>query len=99
MEVHFVRGSGLGLRVFTDANCASKPLDRQSVYGVDAMVGETAIAATSSTRRYTTPSIGEVEYMATWGGAKLGFHIRAVISFLQPSLTNLTILMYGQLGS
>ena len=51
MGLKFVRGSGLKLTVFADADCAAASNDRRSVSGVAVMLGDTAIGWKSSTQK------------------------------------------------
>ena len=59
----FVRGSGLKLTVFADADFAAASNDRRSVSGVAVMLGDTAIGWKSSTQKCVTMATCEAEYV------------------------------------
>ena len=59
----FVRGSGLKLTVFDDADYPEAYKDRRSVSGVAVMLGDTAFGWKSSTQKCVTTANCEAEYL------------------------------------
>ena len=82
--LRFVRGSGLRLSVFVDADYAAATNDRRSVSGVAVMLGGTAIGWKSSTQKCITTATCEAEYIALCDAAKEAIFTRAGLTFLQP---------------
>ena len=67
--VRFVRGSGLRLSVYADADYAASN-DRKSVSGVAVMLGDTATGWKSSTQKCVTTATYEAEYVALCDASK-----------------------------
>ncbi|CAN0238053.1 unnamed protein product [Pylaiella littoralis] len=82
-----VRGSGLDLSVFTDANYAEKADDRKSVSGVAVIVGNSTVNWVSSTQKIVTLSTTEAEYVALADGVKEVLFLKSVLSFIVPTLS------------
>ena len=75
-----VRGSGLSLNVYADADYASKENDRRSVSGIAVTLGGTVVSLTSKTQRVVSLSTSEAEYIAAGEGVKEALFVRAVLS-------------------
>ena len=82
------------LSLFADADYADRSNDRRSVSGVMAMLGNTAVSASSTTQHCVTLSTSEAKYAATAHGAKTTSAIKALLDFVQPHLSGRTIDMY-----
>ena len=80
------RGPNLDLSVYTGANYAEKADDTRSVSGVAVTVGNSTICWSSSTQKIVTLSTTEAEYVALGGGVKEGLFVKAVLSFIVPSV-------------
>ena len=64
MGLTFVRGSGLDLTMYSDADYAGKTNDRGSVSGTVITLGGAAVSWASSTQKCVTLSTAETEYVA-----------------------------------
>ena len=96
IDLRFVRGSGLKLSVFADADCAAASNDRRSVSGVAVMLGDTAIDWKRSTQKCVTTAMREAEYVALCDACKKAlFTRRAVLVLLQPELNGLRVDIFG----
>ena len=95
MGLRFVRGSGLRLSVYADADYAAVSNDRRSVSGVAVMLGDTAIGWKSSTQECVTTATGESEYVALCVASKEALFTRAVLVFLQPELSGMRVDIFG----
>ena len=84
LGITYVRGSGLSLNVYADADYASKENDRRSVSGIAVTLGGTVVSHTSKTQRVVSLSISEAEYIAAGEGVKEALFVRAVLSFIAP---------------
>ena len=83
----FVRGSGLDLNAYSDADYADKANDRRSVSGTVITLGGAAVSWASSTQRCVTLSTAEAEYVALGEGVKEALFTGAVLSFICPELS------------
>ena len=77
--------------MYTDANYAEKADDRRSVSGVAVTVGNSTVSWSSSTQKIVTLSTTEAEYVALEDGFKEGLLVKAVLSFIVPSLLEKSI--------
>jgi hypothetical protein len=93
--LRFVRGSGLRLSVYADADYAAASNDRRSVSGVAVVLGNTAISWKSSTQKCVTTATCEAEYVALCDAAKEAIFERAVLVFLQPQLAGMCVNIFG----
>ena len=93
--LRFVRGSGLRLSVYADADYAAVSNDRRSVSGVAVMLGDTAIGWKSSTQKCVTTATCEAEYLALCDASKEALFTRAVLVFLQPELSGMRVDIFG----
>ena len=91
----FVRGPGLKLTVFADADYAAVSNDRRSVSGVAVMLGDTAIGWKCNTQKCVTTVTCEAEYVALCDASKEALFTRAVLVFLQPDLTGMRVDVFG----
>ena len=82
----FLKGSGLKLSVYFDADYVDKANNKRSVSGVAVMLGGAAVIASSTTQHCVTLSTSEVKYVAMAQGAKTALFTRAVLASLQPQL-------------
>ena len=87
MGLTFVRGSGLHLAAYSDADYVDKSDDRRSVPGTVITLGGAAVSWASSTQRCVTLSTAEAEYVALGEGVKEALLTGAVLSFICPELT------------
>ena len=95
MGLRFVRGSGLRLCVYADADYAAVSNDRRSVSSVAVMLGDTAIDWKSSTQKCVTTATCEAEYVALCHASKETLSTRAVLVFLQPELSGMRVDIFG----
>ena len=91
LGITYVRGSGLSLNVYADADYASKENDRRSVSGIAVTLGGTVVSHTSKTQRIVSLSTSEVEYIAAGEGVKEALFVRAVLSFIAPETSEASI--------
>ena len=87
MGLTFVRGSGLDLTTYSDADYADKSNDRRSVSGTVISLGGAAVSWASSTQRCVTLPTAEAEYVSLGEGVKEVLFTGAVLSFICPELT------------
>ena len=87
MGLTFVRGSGLDLTAYSDADYADKLNDRRTVSGTVITLGSAAVSWASSTKRCVTLSTAKAEYVALGEGVKAALLTVAVLSFIYPELT------------
>ena len=91
LGITYVRGSGMSLSVYADADYASKENDRRSVSGIAATLGGTVVSHTSKTQRLVSLSTSEAEYIAAGEGVKKTLFVRAVLSFIAPETSGASI--------
>ena len=84
MGITYVRGSGLSLNVYADADYANKENDRRSASGIAVTLGGTVVSHASKTQRVVSLSTSEAEYIAAGDGVKEALFVRAVLSFIAP---------------
>ena len=91
-----MRGSGLGLEVYADADYADKANDRRSVSGIAVTVGGTVLVSHTSKRQHVVSlSTSETEYIAAGDGVKEALFVRAVLSFIAPETSGASIKVLG----
>ena len=95
MCLTFVRGSGLDLTAYSDADYADKSNDRRSVSGTVITLEGAAVSWVSSTKRCVALSSAEGEYVALGEGVKEALFTRAVLSFICPELTGSWVRVVG----
>ena len=78
----FVRGSGLKITVFADADYVAASNVKRSVSGVAVMLSGTVIGWKSSTQKCVTTATCEAEYVALCDASKKALFTRAVLIFL-----------------
>ena len=88
LGVVFRRGMDLKLLFCTYADYADRCYNRRSVLRVEAMLGNTAVSASSTTQYYVALSTSEVEYIAMAYGAKIALAIKVVLDFVQTHLSS-----------
>ena len=86
MGLTFVRGSGLDLTAYSDADYADKSNDRRSVSGTVITLEGTAVSWASSTQRCVTLSTAEAGYVALSERVKEALFTGAVLSYICPEL-------------
>ncbi|CAM9961521.1 unnamed protein product [Ascophyllum nodosum] len=91
----FVRGFGLKLSAYADADYAAASNDRRSVSGVAVVLGDTAIDWKSSAQKCVTTTTCEAEYVALCVASKEALFTRAVLVFLQPELSDMRVDIFG----
>ena len=94
MGLRFVRGSGLRLSVYADADYTAVSNDRRSVSGVAVMLGETAIGWKSSTQKCVTTATCEADYVALCDASKEAL-FTAVLVLFQPELSGMRVYIFG----
>ena len=88
LGITYVRGSGLSLNIYADADYASKENDRRSVSGIAVTLGGTVMSHTSKTQRVVSLLTSDAEYIAAGEGVK---EVRAVLSFIAPETSGASI--------
>ena len=68
--IAYVRGSGLGLEVYADADYADKSSDSRSVSGTAITLGGTAVSHANKTQHVVSLSTSEAEYTAAADGSR-----------------------------
>ena len=91
LGITYIRGSGLELAVYADADYAEKENDRRSVSGIAVTLGGTAVSHASKTQRVVSLSTSEAEYIAAGDGVKEALFVRAVLSFIAPETSGASI--------
>ena len=89
--LRFVRGSGLRLSVYADANYAAAYNDLRSVLGVAVMLGNTSIGWKRSTQKCVTTATWEAVYVAQCDAPKEVLFTRKVLVFLPPELSAMRV--------
>ena len=70
LGIPYVRGSGLSIDLYADADYADKDDSRHSVSGVAVTLGGTVVSHVSKTQRVVSISTSEAEYIAAGEGVK-----------------------------
>ena len=78
LDITYVRGPGLSLNVYADADYANKENVRRSVSGIAVTLGGTVVSHASKTHRVVSLSISEAEYIAGGDGVKEALFVRAL---------------------
>ena len=93
-----MRGSGLGLEVYADADYADKANDMRSVSRIAVTLGGTAVSHASETQYVVSLSTLKAECIAAGDGVKEALFVRAVLTFIAPetSGTSIKVLKYNQ---
>ena len=82
-ERPYVRGLGLGLEVYADADYTDKANDRRSMFGTAVTVGSTVVSHASKAQHIVSLSTSEeAKYIATREGVKEPLFVRTVLSFV-----------------
>ena len=89
--ITYVRGSGLGLEVYAEADYADKANDRRSVSGTAITLGGTAVNHANKTQHVVSLSTSEAEYIAAGDGVKEALFVRVVLSFIAPKTSGASI--------
>ena len=87
VRLTFVKGSGLDLTAYGDADYADKSNDRSSVSGTVITLPGAAVSWASSTQMCVPLSTAEVEYVALGEGVKGALFMGAVLSYICPQLS------------
>ena len=87
MGLSFVRGSGLDLTAYNDADYADKSNNRRSVSGTVITMEGAAVSWACSTQKWVALSTAEAEYVALGEGVKEALFTGAVLSFICPELS------------
>ena len=91
LGITYVRGSGLSLNVYADADYANKENDRRSVSGIAVTLGGAVVSHASRTQRVVSLSTSEAESIAAGDGVKEALFVRAVLSFIAPETCGASI--------
>ena len=94
LGITYVRGSGLRLNVYADADYASKENDRRSASGTAVILGGTVVSHTSKTQRVVSLSTSEAEYIAAGEGVKEALFVGAALSFIAPETSGASIKVF-----
>ena len=89
--ITYVRGSGLSIDVYADADYAGKDNSRRSVSGVAVTLGGTIVSHVSKIKRVVSLSTSEAEYTAAGEGVREPLFVRAVLSFIVPGTSGASI--------
>ena len=89
--ITYVRGSGLGLEVYADADYADKANDRCSVSGTAITLGGTTVSHAYKIQHVVSLSTSEAEYIAAGDGVKEALLARVVLSFIAPKTSGASI--------
>ena len=89
-----VRGSGLRLFVYVNADYGAASNDRRSVSSVAVVFGDTTIDWKSSTQKCVTTASCEAKYVALCDESKEVLFTRAVLVFLQPELSGMRVYVF-----
>ena len=82
--ITYVRGSGLWLEVYADADYADKANDKRSVSGTAITLGGTVVSHASKTQHVVSLSASEAEYIAAGDGVVEALFARVVHFFISP---------------
>ena len=91
LGITYVRGSGLSLNVYADADYANKKNDRRSVSGTAETLGGIVVSHASKTQRVVSLSTSEEEYIAAGDDVKETLFVRAVLSSIAPETCGASI--------
>ena len=91
LGVTYVRGLGLSIDVYADAEYADKDDSRRSVSGVAVTLGGTVVNHVSKTQRLFSLSTSEAEYIAAGEAVKEALLVRAILSFIAPETSGASI--------
>ena len=91
LGITYVRGSGLSLNVYADADYANKENDRRSVSGIAVTLGGTVVRHASKTHRVVSLSTSEAEYITAGDGVREALFVRVVLSFIAPETCGASI--------
>ena len=94
LGVVFRRGGDLKQSLFAYEDYAYRCNDRRSVSGVEVMLGNTAVSASSTTQHCVTISTSEAGYVAMAHGAKTALAMKSALDVVQPHLSSEAIDMY-----
>ena len=89
--ITYVRGSGLGLEVYADADDADKANDRRLASGTAVTLGGTVVSHVSKIEHVVSLSTSEAEYIAAEDGVKEVMFVRAVLSFIELETSGVSI--------
>ena len=82
LDITYVRGSGLSLNVYADADYANMENDRRSALGIAVILRATVVSHASKTQRVVSLSTSEAEDIGAGDGVKEALFVRAVLSFI-----------------
>ena len=91
LSLRFVRGSGLRLSVYADADYAAAYNDRRLVSGVALIMGDTTIGWKRSTQKCVTTATCEADHVALCDASKEALFTKAVLVFLQLELSGIRV--------
>ena len=81
--------------MYADANYADKANDRRLVSGIAVALRGTVVSPASKTQHVVSLSTSEAEYIAAGNGAKEALLVRAVLSFIAPETSGVSIKVLG----
>ena len=91
LGITYVRGSGLSLNVYVDADYANKDNCRRLVPGIAVTLGGTVVNYASKIQRVVSLSTSEAECIAAGEGVKEALFVCAVLSFIAPETCGASI--------
>ena len=86
-----MRGSGLGLEVYADADYADKANDRRSMSGIAVTSGGNVVSHANKTQHVVLLTTSEGDYITAGDGVKEAVFLRAVLSFIAPETSGASI--------
>ena len=86
-----MRGSGLWLEVYANADYTDKANDRRSVSGIAVTLGGTVVSHANKTQHVVSWSTSEAEYIAAGDGVKEALSVRTVLPFFAPETSGVSI--------
>ncbi|CAN0016396.1 unnamed protein product [Ascophyllum nodosum] len=89
--ITYLRGSGLGLEMYTDADYADKANNRRSVSRIAVTLEGAVVSHPSKTQHVVSLSTSEAEYIAAGDGVKEAMLVRTVLSFIAPEMSGASI--------
>ena len=90
-RITYVRGLGLRLEVYEDADYADKANHRRSVSGIEVTLGGNVVSDMNKTHHAVSLSTSEAEYITAGDGVKEALFVRAVLSCIAPETSGASI--------
>ena len=91
LGITYVRGSGLSVDVYADADYADKDNSRRSVSGIAVTLGGTVASHVNKTQRVVSLSTSEAENIAAGKRVKKALFVRTVLLLIAPETSGASI--------